>query len=71
MSGQSYMGPEGKEGSDAPRIPPELVVYLKRMFPNRCPRLNDNDRDIWAAVGAASVVTHLEALLEQQHSKLI
>jgi hypothetical protein len=49
-----------------PQISEELVEYLNTYFPDRCPKMTDTERDIFAAVGARKVVDHLKALHDAQ-----
>ena len=45
-----------------PKLTTELLAALDGRFPDRCPRLTEEDRHIWHAVGQRSVV---EFLVEQ------
>ena len=49
-----------------PHVSTELLEYLKATFPDRCPDKTDQEREIWMAVGAVTVVRHLEALERAQ-----
>ena len=49
-----------------PVVSKELVEYLSRIFPNRCPQMTDTDRQIWAAVGNQEVIRHLRKLHDTQ-----
>lgn len=42
-----------------PHVPKELVEYLERIFPDRCPAVDVSDRDVWLDAGSARVVRHL------------
>ena len=42
----------------------ELLDHLKENFPNRCPKITESDREIWAHVGECNVITYLERLYE-------
>jgi hypothetical protein len=52
--------------ANKPAIDAALLEYLDRVFPDKCPSLTDNDRRIWADVGAREVVLHLKSLHQQQ-----
>jgi hypothetical protein len=43
-----------------PHVSQELLDALQKSFPNRCPTVDMNDREIWMAAGAAKVVSMLE-----------
>jgi hypothetical protein len=49
-----------------PYVSPELVAYLQLIHPDKCPNPNWTEREVWMAVGAASVVRHLKQLHEDQ-----
>lgn len=49
-----------------PAVSRELVEYLERIFPNRCPSITDTNRAIWMAVGHQDVIRKLRSLYEQQ-----
>lgn len=57
--------------SKSPIITPELIDYLERMFPDRCPEPMDPERNIWMAAGAVGVVRHLKRLLEEQEENIL
>ncbi len=45
--------------SPTPPISAALVEYVERVFPNRCPDLNMDDRQVWFAAGQADVARKL------------
>lgn len=45
----------------APYIDPALVVWLERVFPNKCPKVADTEREIWMAVGTQNIIANLRA----------
>jgi hypothetical protein len=49
-----------------PHVEIQLVEYLERLYPNKCPAMSDSERDIFAAVGAQRVITKLRALANEQ-----
>lgn len=49
-----------------PDVPLEIVEYLDRVFPNSVPTLEMSDREVWASVGARTVVDHLRAIVARQ-----
>lgn len=51
-----------------PHVDPALVIALAEVFPDRCPRLTDSDREVWSAAGAASVVSFLLAKVQEQEA---
>lgn len=52
---------------NTPPIPKEVVEYLKRVFPDRMPPVEDSIDSIRVAQGNAQVVRHLEFLYEEQN----
>lgn len=54
-----------------PPVTRELVEWLERAFPNRCPSPADSDREIWMAVGAVKVITKLKQLSEKQSTTVL
>lgn len=45
-----------------------LVQRLDELFPDKCPPLEATDRQVWHAIGQASVVRFLRRVLEDQES---
>ena len=58
------------ESDKFPFVEEGLLEYLKKVFPDRCPRLNQTDREIWVDVGAAKVIRHLSDIHTQQRENL-
>lgn len=54
--------------SDVP-IPEELVEYLEANYPERCPDLNDTDRDIFFYAGSRHLVKRLRKALDSQRAR--
>lgn len=44
----------------------DVVDFLDKLFPNRCPKETDTEREIWIAAGAARVVKKLRQIAETQ-----
>lgn len=57
--------------SRLPVIDEALLDYLERMFPDRCPNLEDDENTVWFKAGAASVARHLRAVHEQQNENIL
>lgn len=55
----------------APYISQELIDYLRDRYPDRCPSVNDSDRQIWLNTGAVGVVKHLETIFEEQNDNIL
>ena len=53
--------------SKLPVIDEHLLDYLERMFPDRCPSIENETKEVWFKSGAASVARHLRAVYEQQN----
>ena len=56
---------------DFTRFPPvsrALGDRLDALFPDKCPPLDASDRQVWYAIGQASVVRFLKRMLEEQES---
>jgi hypothetical protein len=49
-----------------PHVELQLVEYLERLYPNRCPAMSDSEREIFAAGGAQRVITKLRAIANEQ-----
>lgn len=50
-----------------PRIPEEIVAYLDRTFPERCPVLGETMEAIMHQSGQRSVVRYLIRIFEDQN----
>lgn len=57
--------------SRLPVVDEALLDYLERMFPDRCPNLEDDENTVWFKAGAASVARHLRAVHEQQNENIL
>jgi hypothetical protein len=56
------------------RLPPvtrELVEFLDRAYPDRCPEVDATDRAIWIATGQAILVRKLKQLLAAQEKNIV
>ena len=49
-----------------PYLPPELLSYLRDVFPNCVPTITDLERAVWAKVGQQDVIRHLKKLCDAQ-----
>lgn len=47
-------------------VPKELLEHLEKVFPDKCPKLSMSDREVWIAVGAATVVRSLRSMYQKQ-----
>lgn len=54
-----------------PVVDPQLVEHLRSIFPDRCPHPRWTEREVWMAVGSATVVTYLSALVAQQEENIL
>ena len=54
-----------------PRISEEVIKYLDELFPDKCPNLEDNEKQVWFKSGQASVVKHLKQLLDDQNKNIL
>jgi hypothetical protein len=54
-----------------PNITDELLDYLSRLYPDKCPEPLQTERDIWMNRGAAGVVRHLRMLHQDQHENML
>ena len=52
-----------------PHIPNDLLEYLNKQYPERCPNVKQSERDIWRYVGARELVRHLNQLYDEQLQK--
>tara|TARA_Y100000768_G_C23958977_1_gene674290 strand:+ start:1582 stop:1770 length:189 start_codon:yes stop_codon:yes gene_type:complete len=51
-----------------PMIDEALVLRLREMYPEKCPSINDSDRQIWYDCGQISVVKMLESVYNEQNN---
>ena len=42
-----------------PRISEEVIKYLDELFPDKCPNLEETEKQVWFKAGQRSVVNHL------------
>jgi hypothetical protein len=49
-----------------PRINEEVIKYLDEIFPDKCPNIEDNEKQVWFKAGQRSVVNHLIKENKQQ-----
>jgi hypothetical protein len=57
------------EQSPFPRVTKQLIERLQELFPDRCPRLDESDRNVWYKSGQAAVVRFLESVHKDQQEK--
>lgn len=57
--------------SRLPIVDEPLLDYVERMFPDRSPTLEDDEKTVWFKAGAASVARHLRAVHEQQNENIL
>ena len=53
-----------------PYITPELLEYLERLYPDRSPRIDTPDRQVWFQSGQADLVRHLRSVFDQQNENI-
>tara|TARA_R100000152_G_C6741789_1_gene165578 strand:- start:584 stop:766 length:183 start_codon:yes stop_codon:yes gene_type:complete len=46
-------------------IQDHLLEELDRLYPNRCPHIDEDDREIWFKAGQASVVWKLKQMQKE------
>ena len=49
----------------------ELIEHLEKLFPNKVPNIQDNEREIWYKTGQVSVVTYLKQLQQEQTNNIL
>lgn len=54
------------ERKRAPIITTALVEWLEELFPNRCPKPDESDREVWMNVGAARTIARVRQELKRQ-----
>jgi hypothetical protein len=57
--------------SKLPIIDEHLLDYIERMFPDRCPNIENDTKEVWFKAGSASVARHLRAVYEQQNENIL
>lgn len=50
------MIPNNEHGIDLPFIPDDLLSTLNIKYPERCPDINDSERQVWFKAGQRSVI---------------
>ena len=60
-----------KEGAPPPRLTPELLGFLDRTFPERCPDTNETPAEIFFKSGQRSVVRYLIRIYEEQNENVL
>jgi len=43
-----------------PKISKEIIEYLDKLFPDKCPNITDDEKNVWYKTGQRSVVNHLK-----------
>ena len=49
-----------------PALSQELINKLDKLFPDKCPLLTDDDREVWYKVGQRSVINYLQQTYDDQ-----
>ena len=60
-----------EEEQPFPRVTKTLLKELDERFPNQCPRLEDSEREIWAAAGRRQVVDFLKEKFDEQSKSVL
>ena len=61
--------PEQTPEAPPPYVSPELIAFLDKAYPNKCPSLGVPERQLWHDVGCRAVVEHLIKLHREQVEK--
>lgn len=57
--------------SHIPPLDKATVQFALRLAPNRCPSINDSEREIWMNAGARRLAERLETILfKQEHQNV-
>lgn len=54
-----------------PKVSPELIEYLERIYPDRLPSLGTPEKEIWYEVGRVAVVRHLRSIFDEQNQTVL
>lgn len=54
-----------------PRVTKTLLTELASRFPDKCPRPEDSEREIWMAVGRGQVVNLLKEKFDEQSKTVL
>lgn len=54
------------KNTKVPNLSEKMVEALERLFPNKCPKLELTDREVWFKAGQASVAEFLRAEYKRQ-----
>lgn len=60
------MSRKAASAPSAPPVPAELLDWLDRTYPERCPRPTQGEREIWMDVGRRDVVVRLRMERDRQ-----
>lgn len=50
-----------------PPVHIDLIRYLDQRFPDKCPRLDEQQREVWSLCGSRAVINQLIQLYETQN----
>lgn len=56
---------------DVPNIPEDVLIYLRRLFPEAPPSITDSERLVWFKAGQASVAGLLERVQAQETARVL
>ena len=51
-----------------PHVSKEVLTWLRDVFPNCVPKLDDSERLVWSKVGQQDVIRHLQKLFDEQET---
>jgi len=54
-----------------PHVSKELLEYMNKMFPDKCPDVTDTERKIWVNVGKREAFNHFQRLFKKQQDNII
>ncbi|MER8505682.1 hypothetical protein [Mesorhizobium sp. M0571] len=54
-----------------PSVSRELIKYLQQVFRNQIPDITISDRELGAKIGEQRVISHLDAILQNQEEDLL
>ena len=52
--------------NNTPRVTKELLDYLKKVYPNRRPSMQDTDKALWYYEGCLSVIEYINTMYVRQ-----
>jgi len=60
-----------KKNATEPAITRDLIEYMNKIFPDKCPDVIDTERKIWTNVGKRQAYEHFKKLYDKQQNNIL